>query len=204
MDTVFHRRYLINVLSSTKVLAARTTPLIQKYPGSAQRVKIINNDLGRVKALLEERLYGPEKFPEKGKTGLERVVSVERTQKGFKLQLMARHFFEPGEYQVRRGAMSELNQVGQILMDLGRPIVIEGHTDSIPATGKYSNWELSSLRAASVGKYFVRQLNFPTSKMSVAGYADLRPVAPNTTDAGRAANRRIEIQVDYDPEVSSE
>lgn len=173
-------------------------PLTRKYPSSAQKSRVIEMELKRVRALVDERLYGPEKFPQGGPKGSERVVSVERTAQGFKLQLAARHFFGSGEYQVRREALRELNEVGEILMELGKPIVVEGHTDNIPASGQFSNWELSSLRAASVLKYIVKQIGFPTSKITMAGYADLRPVAQNTTEAGRSMNRRIEIHVNYD------
>lgn len=173
-------------------------PLIQKYPSSTQRSRVIDTELKRVKALVDERLYGPEKYPQGGDKGQERVVSVERTAQGFKLQLAARHFFGSGEFQVRREALKELNEIGEIVMELGRPIVVEGHTDNIPASGQFSNWELSSLRAASVGKYLIKQVGFPASKFTMAGYADLRPVAQNTSEAGRAMNRRIEIHVNYD------
>ena len=175
-------------------------PLTQKYPSGAQRARVIEMEVKRIRALVEERLYGPEKYPQGGPKGQERIVNVERTTQGFKLQLAARHFFSSGEYQVRREALKELNDVGEILMELGRPVVVEGHTDNIPASGQFSNWEISSLRAASVGKYLVKQIGFPASKLTMAGYADLRPVAQNSTEAGRSMNRRIEIHVNYDQE----
>ena len=173
-------------------------PLTQKFPSGAHQTKVIEMEMKRITALVEERLYGVEKFPQGGPKGQERIVSVERTSNGFKLQLAARHFFAPGEYQVRREALKDLSAVGEILLDLGRPVVVEGHTDSIPSSGEFSNWEISSLRAASVGKYLIRQSGFPATKMSLAGYADLRPVASNSTEGGRAMNRRIEVHINYD------
>jgi chemotaxis protein MotB len=132
------------------------------------------------------------------------VVSVTRTAKGFKLQLLARHFFEPGAVNVSRGALPELDQVAGILKELGRPVVIEGHTDSIPAPGELGNWEISALRATNVLKYFLRKHNFPASSLAAAGYADTRPIASNGTESGRMLNRRIEIHVDYDNETAGE
>ena len=173
-------------------------PLTQKYPSGAQRARVIEMELKRIRALIEERLYGPEKYSKGGDKGQERIVTLERTAHGFKLQMAARHFFNSGEYQVRREALKELNDVTEILMELGRPIVVEGHTDNIPASGQFSNWELSALRAASVVKYIVKQIGFPSSKVTMAGYADLRPVAQNSTEAGRNMNRRIEIHINYD------
>jgi chemotaxis protein MotB len=167
------------------------------------RAKVIEMEINRVRLLVEERLYGPNKYPEKGDKGFERVVSVQQTQNGFKLQLAARHFFDSGQYQLKREALKEMETVGQILMELGRPVVVEGHTDNVPASGQFSNWELSALRAASVAKYLIKTVGYPATKVAVAGYADLRPVAQNTSEAGRTMNRRIEIHVNYDQEATA-
>ena len=179
-------------------------PLTQKFPSGAHRAKVIEAEMNRTRLLVEERLYGPNKNPEKGDKGLERIVSVEKTSTGFKLQLAARHFFESGEYQMRREALKEMEQVSQILMELGRPIVIEGHTDNVPSAGQYSNWEISALRAASVAKYMIKTAGYPSTKIAIAGYADLHPVAQNTSDAGRSMNRRIEIHINYAQDNQSE
>jgi chemotaxis protein MotB len=178
-------------------------PLVQKFPSSAQRAKVIEMEINRVRLLVEDRLYGPNKYPEKGDKGFERIVNVEKTSTGFKLQLAARHFFDSGQYQLRREALKEMESVGQILMELGRPIVVEGHTDNIPSSGEFSNWEISAMRAGSVAKYLIKTTGFPATKVSIAGYADLRPVAQNTSDAGRAMNRRIEIHINYDQDATA-
>jgi chemotaxis protein MotB len=178
--------------------------LIQKYPTNSQRVKIINDEMNAVKLKLEERLYGKNKFRDDTKPGQERVVSVQRTEKGFKLQLLARHFYEAGHYDVAKTALRELDQIAQILKELGRPVTIEGHTDALPSPGQFGNWELSALRATWAVKYFLRQHNFPATSLAAAGYADTRPIASNGTESGRMLNRRIEIHVDYDADSSAE
>jgi len=175
--------------------------LIQKYPSSSQRVKIIDDEMNQIRAKIEERLYGPEKF-RADKPGQERVIQVVRTAKGFKVQLLARHFFGPGETQIRRGAFKELDEVAAILKDMGRNIRIEGHTDSLPSAGNYGNWEISALRATNVVKYLIRRHNFPATTLSAGGYADLHPIASNGSESGRQLNRRIEIHVDYDTDFS--
>jgi chemotaxis protein MotB len=178
--------------------------IVQKYPSASQRLKVIDDEMNQIKVKLEDRLYGPNKFREKTKAGQERLVTVHRTTKGFKLQLLARHFFDAGSVNVNRGALKELSEVAGILKDLGRPITIEGHTDSVPPSGQFGNWEISTLRATNVLKYLVRQHNFPTSQISAAGYADTRPIAHNGSESGRMLNRRIEIHVDYSAETAPE
>ena len=59
------------------------------------------------------------------------------------------------------------------------------------------------MRAGSVAKYLIKTTGFPATKVSIAGYADLRPVAQNTSEAGRAMNRRIEIHINYDQDATA-
>ncbi len=178
--------------------------LIQKYPSSTQRAKVIDDEMNQVRLKIEDRLYGKNKFRDDSKPGQERIVSVQRTAKGFKLQLLARHFFESGSTQVSRGALKELDAVVGVLKDLGRPVTIEGHTDSMPATGELGNWEISALRATNVVKYMIRKHNYPATSLAAAGYADMRPIASNGSESGRLLNRRIEIHVDYDQDASGQ
>lgn len=77
---------------------------------------------------------------------------------------------------------------------------IEGHTDNMPLNAElkqhyYSNWELSAARAASMVRYMIYALNVPSEKLSIAGYADNRPVASNESKEGRSQNRRIRAVV---------
>lgn len=178
--------------------------IIQKFPTASQRLKIIDDEMNQIRFKIEDRLYGPNKYRDDKTPGQERLISVHRTTKGFKLQLLARHFFDQGSVQVNRGALKELDEVAQILKELGRPITIEGHTDAVPPKGEFGNWEISTLRATNVLKYFVRKHDFPTSRIAASGYADTRPIAHNGTESGRMLNRRIEIHVDYDEATAPE
>lgn len=76
-------------------------------------------------------------------------------------------------------------------------IVISGHTDNRGSAE--GNRTLSTDRANSVLGYLLEtnggKLNEYASYFCAAGYGITRPVADNSTDAGRAANRRIEISI---------
>lgn len=70
---------------------------------------------------------------------------------------------------------------------------IEGHTD---ATGpKELNDRLGLERAEAVKRYLYEQHQIPLHKMNVISYGPDKPVAPNDTRAGRAANRRVVVKV---------
>ena len=60
--------------------------------------------------------------------------------------------------------------------------------------GNPDNWYLSSHRAIAVSKIMLAEHVNP-QRMGVVGYADQHPVASNGTEAGRAANRRVEVLI---------
>lgn len=173
-------------------------PLIKKYPGETENIKVIDQEMKRINAQLEDRLYGSEKNIQSGKDGSQRIVSVHRSPDGIRLRLLASHFYQPGEWRLKKTAAKELESVGKILKDLGRNITVEGHTDSAPVKGAMSNWELSTLRATSVLRFMIEKENFSPTKIQASGYADTRPISDNRTAGGRSLNRRIEIRINYE------
>jgi len=88
-----------------------------------------------------------------------------------------------------------LKQLGERLKKVAGSIRIEGHTDSIPiSNGPFSsNWELSTQRAVNVVKFIINETGMDPQILSVAGYADSRPVASNDSHEGRALNRRVNM-----------
>ena len=78
-----------------------------------------------------------------------------------------------------------------------------GHTDSDPLGGatkaKYGdNFGLSKARAGIAAEFFQRALDLPPEAVSYDGVGDSKPIASNNTAAGKARNRRVEVQVWYD------
>lgn len=67
--------------------------------------------------------------------------------------------------------------------------VIEGHTDNVGADAQ--NLELSRQRADHVVNYLVQSQGIDRSRLESVGYGETRPLADNTTDAGKRLNRRI-------------
>ncbi len=78
-----------------------------------------------------------------------------------------------------------------------------GHTDNVKLSGalkqKYQdNAGLSRERAGTTAEYFQRALDLPAESISYEGVGDAQPLASNSTLAGRAQNRRVEVEVWYD------
>ena len=78
-----------------------------------------------------------------------------------------------------------------------RRLLVSGHTDTVPIKdrgikGIADNWELSTKRAHSVVKILTSN-GVPTSNLGIAGFSEYDPVADNSTEEGKARNRRTEI-----------
>ncbi|MBW6391954.1 MULTISPECIES: OmpA family protein [Halomonadaceae] len=93
--------------------------------------------------------------------------------------------------EIRESAYPILDQVAATLRENPRMRVsIEGHTDSI-GSNQY-NQDLSQRRADSVRDFLVSR-GIDSNRMTTRGYGEEQPIATNETDAGRAQNRRVEI-----------
>lgn len=106
--------------------------------------------------------------------------------------------FDSGKAEVKPDGLLVLQRVIDILKEVsGKTIRIEGHTDNIQIIGvlaqKYpTNWELSAARAVNVAR-FLQERGIDPMHMNAVAYGEYKPVAANTSETGRARNRRIEI-----------
>lgn len=92
---------------------------------------------------------------------------------------------EPGSNRVLIAALD------MIKAHPDKRVLVAGHTDS---TGHAAtNLKLSEARATSVRDWLADAAGLPVTHFAIQGYGDTRPKASNTTDAGRAVNRRVEI-----------
>ena len=92
-------------------------------------------------------------------------------------------------------AKALLDIVGWALRDAslqGASFEVAGHTDSTGS--KDGNLLLSKYRAEAVKEYLVQMHQIDASRLRVAWFGDSEPLAPNTTDANRAINRRVEFR----------
>ena len=125
-----------------------------------------------------------------------KLVTVRANGLLLEIEIRADILFPSGVAAVSERARPVLTRVASVLAPFPNPVRIEGHTDNVPvATAVFpSNWQLSAARAASVVALFVADGVDPR-RLSVAGFGEFRPKAPNTSSEGRNANRRVLIVV---------
>lgn len=129
---------------------------------------------------------------------LNKEVDIEFTAQYVQLTLNGALLFDSGSVEIKEDALPLMNQLGIILQRFGEGIIeIEGHTDNVPMSGaKYSNNdELSSGRALSVFYYLKENTTLDISRIKHSGRGEYDPVADNSTQEGRARNRRVEIKI---------
>ena len=112
--------------------------------------------------------------------------------------------FPTASAEIEPSGMDELRKLADSLRaiaedipsDLPWILQINGHTDRRPiSTPEFpSNWELSSARAITVGKFLVHQ-GIPPERIAVAGFADFQPIDDRSDEIAYRRNRRIEIKL---------
>lgn len=121
-------------------------------------------------------------------------AEVERVGEGIKVTMkenMVNFGFDSSE--LTSAAKMNLDKLAEVLKNnMDTNINIYGHTDS-KGTDAY-NLSLSERRAAAVKSYLISQ-GVSATRMMTMGVGEKEPVASNTTDAGRAENRRVEFAI---------
>ncbi|MCQ8185957.1 OmpA family protein [Parvularcula maris] len=120
-------------------------------------------------------------------------VRVQRDGNNITLIMPGNITFASNQSEIRQDFYSTLNSVSKVLAEYDQTtVLVQGHTDS---TGSDSyNDQLSVRRAVAVGNYLNSQ-GIPAGRIDAQGYGERQPIASNTTEQGKAQNRRVEIQL---------
>tara|TARA_Y100001954_G_C15773459_1_gene585686 strand:+ start:347 stop:1108 length:762 start_codon:yes stop_codon:yes gene_type:complete len=105
--------------------------------------------------------------------------------------------FASGKYEINQSGKQAINRLSDVLsFQKDLEILVEGHTDSIPLSGRglvKDNWDLSVMRATSVVKQLTLNSNIDPSQLIAAGRSEFIPIMSNSSSEGRSKNRRIEM-----------
>ena len=112
--------------------------------------------------------------------------------------------FDEGESDIPEDYLARLRDVLASMQDRANVrLHFVGHADPRQLSGPLQelygdNIGLSRERAGTTAEYCQRALNLPPEAISYEGLGASRPIASNTTEEGRALNRRVEVEVWYD------
>jgi len=126
-------------------------------------------------------------------------IKAVRVEQGVILEIPDAVLFDSARAKLRESASSMLIRLAATLQESGDALVaVEGHTDDIPVQSEEfkSNWELAAARSYAVTRFLIGQ-GLAAERFRAVSYADTRPTADNATSEGRAANRRVELRVEF-------
>ncbi len=182
-----------NIASTPKLIVTRVAPSTFKVSQSNKKlikaerheVKVFNSIEGKIKAFVS------------GNSAYKSSLRIYKSTRGLVISLKGSSFFKSGSARILKEFHPLLLHIASELLKEKNNIAIEGYTDSTPIhTVKYpNNWMLSTARAVSVLRFFIKNVHFPPTRLSAAGYGKYRPAATNKTAQGRALNRRVNIVV---------
>ncbi len=112
------------------------------------------------------------------------------------ISLMDKLLFKSGSADVEKRGKTALKLVADVLnKNSDVEIFIEGHTDNVPIKTSVfkDNWDLSTYRATSVVRILTANYKIAPKRLIASGKGEYFPVANNSTEEGRAKNRRTEI-----------
>ncbi len=128
--------------------------------------------------------------------GLEGVVGSIFDQGIITLKVPTQTLFEKDKVGLTPEGRTLLMHLREVFIQRRDQVInIRGYTDNQPPSPESrfkDNWEVSSLRAVNVLRFFLDQGIEPT-RLTATGLADLDPVVPNDTEDNRARNRRVEF-----------
>jgi chemotaxis protein MotB len=125
-----------------------------------------------------------------------KLVVVRRTYTYLEVEIRSDVLFASGVAVPNATARRTIQLVSAALRGEPNAVRVEGYTDDRPiSTPQFrSNWELSAARAASVVHAMVAA-GIEPARLAVVGFGEQRPIADNRTDAGRNANRRVQLVI---------
>jgi len=126
-------------------------------------------------------------------------IKVESAKDRGIITINEKALFTRDSHSLNPSLLPLLNKLSNIINKGDYPVEIIGHTDDTPSQekGYRSNWELSTLIAIQLLKYFVSEGGVLSDRLTAYGCGSYKPIASNDTRQSRAKNRRVEIILKY-------
>ena len=128
------------------------------------------------------------------------LVDVERDDDKVIITVGSGGAFASGSADLTPQAVEIMNRIAEVNAEGTSDIKVSGHTDDVPlifGSNYRDNWDLAAARSASVVQAFATNGTISEDRLEAISYGESRPVESNDTAAGRAKNRRIEIEINY-------
>jgi chemotaxis protein MotB len=151
---------------------------------STERIRSLEAQLDRLRAIFDDLRAKLDALVKAGKLTLRMANGL------LVVNLPERILFPSGSARLKREGREAIESVADILRRMKHRWQVGGHTDDVG--GEKYNWLLSSRRAFAVLDVMLKA-GMPSEQVSMAGFGQFQPVAPNDGPENRALNRRTEL-----------
>lgn len=138
-------------------------------------------------------------------------VKLEKKDDGLLVTLTSDVWFALGSAEINQSHVQVAKEVEKMIEEnqKGRvpfKVIVTGHTDNLPIkNGQYkSNWQLSLARAVNFMEILMDNSTLDPSNFSARGMGEYDPIDTNDTPEGRQHNRRVEVYISFDKEMTPE
>lgn len=134
------------------------------------------------------------------------LVDVERRDGAVFVTLGAGGAFDSGSAELTPEALAIIETLSDQALGPNVRVTVTGHTDNVPLAGSpfVDNFGLGAARASAVVHALVEEGVIAPDQITAVSKGETMPVADNTTEEGRAKNRRVVIEVDYEGESTAD
>ncbi|MES0371545.1 MAG: OmpA family protein [Mariprofundaceae bacterium] len=179
-----HYNDVVNVDSNVKRLQANDQKL-------EQEIRSLKASLGLMNVSMEKEVEA------------ETVAIEQISNESIQVTMQQEMLFKSGSSKISTTGRALLKHFAEGIRTAPESarVRIVGHTDSYPVgselRAKYTdNWELSAARAAAVARALIWGENISQNRFHIEASGAIAPVADNTSEEGRAKNRRIELYLE--------
>lgn len=167
--------------------ADKVDQLEQEYAQLKQEHASLKQSISQLNSQLEQEIKENQ------------VLIEQNMQTGIiKVTMQQDIIFPSGSFEIDQEGAADILRKVVASLDGENKLRIVGHTDNLPVSKKWrdkfsDNWDLSARRAGEVARFLIWGAGFSPANIEVVGRAHVEPIADNTTEEGRALNRRIEL-----------
>jgi chemotaxis protein MotB len=134
-------------------------------------------------------------------SGVPGEIKIEASGKEKKIIINESVLYDEKEHKLKLSIRPFLHKISEIINRGKFPVEIAGFTDNVveAKNGYRSNWDLSTVMALNVLKYFVSDCGVAPGRLTAYGSGSNHPIDSNDTRESRAQNKRVEICLKYNP-----
>lgn len=176
-----------SLISNPATLLPRSLAALARRPPAAGRARPLS--LQRIADRLDKALKA---------AGLSAYATTSVSAQGVIVQMLAdKAYFANDSATLGSVGDEVVDTIGSVLRSVPNDVEVQGYTDNVPISGGpfTSNWELSAVRAVNVVLRLEGVDKVTPGRLRAVGFGTTHPVASNSTPAGRAENRRVDVVV---------